>query len=31
LIEVGTFIVSIGILLVNVVFYAKKWETGQKG
>lgn len=30
-IEYGTFVVSIGILLVNIVFYAKKWKTGQKG
>lgn len=30
-IEYGTFAVSIGILLVNIVFYAKKWESGQKG
>ena len=30
-IDLGTFIVSIGILLVNIVFYAKKWKTGNKG
>tara|TARA_B110000438_G_scaffold3908_1_gene3942 strand:+ start:29339 stop:29461 length:123 start_codon:yes stop_codon:yes gene_type:complete len=27
-VDYGTFIVSIGILLVNLVFYAKKWKTG---
>jgi hypothetical protein len=26
-IELGTFITSIGILLVNIIFYAKKWDT----
>jgi hypothetical protein len=26
LIELGTFITSIGILLVNVIFYTKKWN-----
>jgi hypothetical protein len=26
-IELGTFIVSIGILLVNIIFYAKKWDS----
>jgi hypothetical protein len=31
MIEIGTFIVSIGILLVNIVFYTKKWKSGQKG
>lgn len=25
-VEYGTFAVSIGILLVNMVFYAKKWK-----
>lgn len=27
--ELGTFLVSIGILVVNIVFYAKKWNTGK--
>jgi len=30
-VEIGTFIVSIGILVVNIVFYAKKWNHGEKG
>jgi hypothetical protein len=30
-IEYGTFVVSVGILLVNIIFYAKKWKSGQKG
>jgi len=30
-VEWGTFIVSIGILLVNIVFYTKKWKHGEKG
>ena len=31
-IELGTFITSIGILLVNIIFYAKKWKinTGKE-
>lgn len=28
---VGTFIGTMGILIVNIVFYAKKWKTGTKG
>lgn len=30
MIEYGTFFVSIGILVVNIVFYAKKWNHGGK-
>jgi len=30
-VEIGTFIVSIGILVVNIVFYAKKVESWREG
>ncbi len=26
--ELGTFVGTMGILAVNIVFYAKKWKTG---